>query len=93
MRFFNQTGPRKKGDACADFISKTAKKDLCLSEPIIEVGDLAPYRDFTNIKDSFQAIFLSAIKGKTGETYNACSSRKIRINEILSKTLKLSNKK
>ncbi len=93
LRFFNQTGPRKKGDACADFISKTAKIDLGLSEPIIEVGNLAPYRDFTDIKDSIQAIFLSAIKGKSGETYNVCSSRKIRISEILSKTLKLSNKK
>ena len=93
LRFFNQTGPRKKGDACADFISKTAKIDLGLSEPIIEVGNLNPYRDFTDIKDSVQAIWLSAKKGKSGETYNVCSSRKMQIREILDIALKLSKKR
>ncbi len=92
LRFFNQTGPRKKGDACADFISKTAKIDLGLSEPVIEVGNLEPFRDFTDIKDSVHAIWLTAKEGKPGETYNVCSSRKIRIRELLNKTLKLSNK-
>jgi len=92
LRFFNQTGPRKKGDACADFISKTAKIELDLSEPIIEVGNLNPYRDFTDIKDAIQAVWLSAKKGKSGETYNICSSRKIQIRKILDIALKLSKK-
>jgi len=93
LRFFNQTGPRKKGVACADFISKIAKIDLGLSKPIIEVGNLNPCRDFTDIRDSIQAIWLSANNGKLGETYNVCSSRKIQIKEILAISLKLSKKK
>ena len=93
LRFFNQTGARKKGDACADFISKIAKIDLGLSKPVIEVGNLNPYRDFTDIKDSIQAIWLSAKKGKPGETYNVCSNRKIKIKEILDLALKLSKKR
>ncbi|MFX1274404.1 MAG: GDP-mannose 4,6-dehydratase, partial [Promethearchaeota archaeon] len=73
LRFFNQTGPRKEGDACADFISKIAQIDLGLAKPVIEVGNLNPYRDFTGIKDTIQAIWLAAEKGKSGEVYNVCS--------------------
>jgi len=92
LRFFNQTGPRKVGDACSDFISKVAKIELGLMEPVIQVGNLNPYRDFTDIKDSLKAIWLAAIKGKPGETYNICSNRKIQIREILEKALSFSMK-
>lgn len=93
LRFFNQTGPRKVGDACADFVSKVAKIELGLIEPVIEVGNLSSYRDFTDIKDSMKAIWLAATKGKPGETYNVCSNRKIQIREILDKVLSFSSKK
>ncbi|MFX0138386.1 MAG: GDP-mannose 4,6-dehydratase [Candidatus Hodarchaeota archaeon] len=93
LRFFNQTGPRKKGDACADFISKIAKIELGLSEPVIEVGNLNSYRDFTGIKDSLKAIWLAATRGRPGETYNVCSGRKIQIRQILNIALSFSSKK
>ncbi|MCK4481048.1 MAG: GDP-mannose 4,6-dehydratase [Candidatus Lokiarchaeota archaeon] len=93
IRFFNQTGPRKIGDACADFISKIAKIELELTEPIIEVGNLNPYRDFTGIRDSLNAIWLAATKGKPGETYNVCSGKKIQIRQILNMALSFSSKK
>ena len=93
LRFFNQIGPRKKGDACADFISKIAKIELGLSEPVIEVGNLNPYRDFTGIKDSLKAIWLAATRGTPGETYNICSGRKIQIRQILNIALSFSSKK
>jgi len=93
IRFFNQTGPRKIGDACADFISKIAKIELELTEPIIEVGNLNPYRDFTGIRDTLNAIWLAATKGKPGETYNVCSGKKIQIRQILNMALSFSSKK
>ncbi len=93
IRFFNQTGPRKIGDACADFISKIAKIELELTEPIIEVGNLNPYRDFTGIRDSLNAIWLAATKGKPGETYNVCTGKKIQIRQILNIALSFSSKK
>ena len=93
IRFFNQTGPRKVGDACADFINKVAQIELGLTDPVIQVGNLSPYRDFTGIKDSIQAIWLAATKGKPGETYNICSGRKTQIREILKIALNLSSKK
>ncbi len=93
IRFFNQTGPRKVGDACADFVSKIAKIELGLSKPVIEVGNLNTYRDFTGIKDSLKAIWLAATKGTPGETYNVCSSRKTQIRQILNIALSFSSKK
>ena len=92
LRFFNQTGPRKKGDACADFISKIAKIELELSEPVIEVGNLNTYRDFTGIGDSLKAIWMVATNGTPGETYNVCSGRKIQIRQILKIALSFSSK-
>ena len=72
LRFFNQIGIRKINDAPSDFIRRIAKIELGQSEPTIQVGNLNPYRDFTDIKDSLRAIWLAALKGKPGETYNVC---------------------
>jgi len=92
LRFFNQTGIRRVNDATSDFIRKVAQIELGLSEPIIEVGNLNPFRDFTGIKDSINAIWLAATKGTPGETYNICSSRKIQIRQILNIALSFSSK-
>ena len=47
------------------------------------MGNLNSYRDFTGIKDSLKAIWLTATKGTAGETYNICSGKKIQIRQIL----------
>ncbi len=93
IRFFNQTGPRKVGDACSDFVSKVAQIELNLTKASIEVGNLSPYRDVTGIIDTLQGIWLVATNGKPGETYNICSSRKIQIRKILNVALSFSSKK
>ncbi|MFW9973362.1 MAG: GDP-mannose 4,6-dehydratase [Candidatus Odinarchaeota archaeon] len=93
LRFFNQTGPRKKGDAASDFIKKVAQIELGLSEPIIEVGNLDPYRDYTGIKDSLKAIWLTATRGTPGETYNICTGKKLQIHQILDIALSFSSKR
>ncbi|MFX0082904.1 MAG: GDP-mannose 4,6-dehydratase [Candidatus Hodarchaeota archaeon] len=90
LRFFNQTGPRKVGDVCADFVSKVAKIELGLMEPVIQVGNLDSYRDFTDIKDSVNAIWLAATKGKPGETYNICTNKRIQIRRLLDIVLSFS---
>ncbi len=90
LRFFNITGIRRINDAPSDFIRKIAQIDLELIAPIIEVGNLHPYRDFLDVMDVIPAIWLATIKGKPGETYNICSSRKIQIREILNIALSFS---
>jgi len=93
LRLFNQTGTRRVNDAPSDFARKMAEIELGLSGPIIRVGNLNPYRDFTDIKDSLNAIWLAATEGKPGETYNICSNKKIQIRNLLNIILSFSEKK
>lgn len=93
LRFFNQTGIRRTNDAPSDFIRRIVEIELGQSEPIIQVGNLDPYRDFTDIKDSINAIWLAALKGKPGETYNICSNKKIQIRRLLEIILSFSKEK
>jgi len=88
-RFFNITGPRKTFDACSDFakgiveIEKGKKKELL-------VGNLRSIRDFTDVRDAVQAMWLLTEKGKFGDVYNICSGRKIRIEDILNRLIAIS---
>ena len=93
LRFFNQTGIRKTDDACSDFVREIVKIELGLKKPEIQVGNLNTYRDITGIQDTIRAISLAVNNGKSGETYNVCSSRKIQIREVLNIILSYSSKK
>ncbi len=93
LRFFNLTGTRRTGDASSDFIRNIAQIDLGLKEPLLEVGNLLPYRDLLDIRDAVIGIWLAATKGTPGETYHICSSKKIQIKKILDTSLSFSQKK
>ena len=93
LRFFNLTGTRRTNDAPSDFIRTIAQIELGLKEPLIEVGNLLPYRDFLDVIDAVNAIWLAATKGSPGETYHVCSGKKIQIKELLNNSLSLSSKK
>ena len=63
-----------------------------MKEPWIEVGNLSSYRDFLDVDDAINAIWLAATEGSPGETYHVCSGKKIQIKELLNKSLALSTK-
>ena len=92
LRFFNLTGTRRTNDAPSDFIRRISQIELGLKEPWIEVGNLSPYRDFLDVNDAVNAIWLAATQGSPGETYHVCSGKKIQIKELLDKSLALSSK-
>ena len=83
LRFFNLTGINRTRDAASDFIRKIAQIELGLEEPVIQVGNLKPYRDILDVHDAIRAIWLAATNGKPGETYHVCSGQKTQIKEIL----------
>ena len=93
LRFFNLTGTRRTNDAPSDFIRKIAQIELGLKEPLLEVGNLHPYRDLLDIGDAINAIWLATTNGTPGETYHVCSGKKIQIKEILDIALSFSQKK
>ncbi len=91
-RFFNQTGPRRTNDSSSDFIRKIVQIELGQTEPCIEVGNLNSFRDFTDVRDTVEALWFAATKGKPGETYHVCSNKKTQIRDLLALSLKLSSK-
>ncbi|MFX1356567.1 MAG: GDP-mannose 4,6-dehydratase [Promethearchaeota archaeon] len=93
LRFFNLTGTRRVNDAASDFIRKIAQINLDLAEPVIEVGNLEPYRDILDVEDAVAGIWLVATKGRPGEVYHICSGKKVQIRELLKIALSLTEKK
>jgi len=92
VRIFGATGPRKVGDACSDFAKQIVKIECGKAEPIIRVGNLEVKRDLMDVKDTLEAFWLLMEKGKIGDVYNICSSKVIKIGDILNKFLEISGR-
>lgn len=90
IRPFNITGPRKTFDACSDFAKSVTEVERKLKE-VVEVGNLDTVRDFTDVRDAVKALWLLADKGEYGQTYNVCSGKGYKMEEILKQLISLSD--
>ena len=83
-RGFNHTGPRR-GDVfvTSNFALQIANIEAGKQEPIIKVGNLEAQRDFTDVRDTVRAYWLSLEHGEPGEVYNIASGKAWRIREVL----------
>lgn len=89
VRPFSVTGPRKSSDVCSDFARGIAEVEAGLRTSI-NVGNLEAVRDFVDIKDAVEAMWLLIEKGVPGEVYNICSQQGTKIKDILDKLVALS---
>jgi GDP-4-dehydro-6-deoxy-D-mannose reductase len=73
-RAFNHSGPRR-GDAFAtsSFARQIAEAEAGLREPVVQVGDLKPTRDFSDVRDIVRGYWALLEQGTPGEVYNLCS--------------------
>lgn len=84
LRPFNHIGARQSpAFVCADFASQIARMERGLIPPRMDVGDLTVERDFTDVKDMVRGYVLAARRARSGETYNLCSGRGYRIEQVL----------
>ena len=83
-RAFNHTGPRR-GDAFAEsnFAKQIAEMEAGLREPVVQVGDLKPTRDFSDVRDIVRGYWLLLERGTPGEVYNLCSGTEWSIERVL----------
>ena len=89
-RPFNHIGPgQNKNFVVPDFASKIVDIERG-ADPVIKVGNLDTYRDFTDVRDIVRAYVLLLEKGNIGEIYNVGSGSAIRVQEILDKLINLS---
>jgi GDP-4-dehydro-6-deoxy-D-mannose reductase len=93
-RGFNHTGPRQ-GDVyvCSTFAKQVALAEVGKHEPVIEVGNLESYRDFTDVRDIVRAYLLAVQKCEPGDVYNIASGKTWQIKEVLDMLIKMSTVK
>ncbi|RMG85361.1 MAG: SDR family oxidoreductase [Chloroflexi bacterium] len=83
-RPFNHFGPGQSERFVAPaFAIQIARIEAGLQEPIIYVGNLAPQRDFTDVRDIVRAYRLIMDKGTSGEAYNIASGKTYSAQDIL----------
>ena len=93
-RSFSHTGPGQSSDfVCSDWASQIAQIERGLHEPVIKVGNCNIRRDFTDVRDVVRAYLLLIEKGRSGEVYNVCSGKAVKLQEILDLLLSLSKEK
>jgi GDP-4-dehydro-6-deoxy-D-mannose reductase len=91
-RIFNTTGPRKTNDVCSDFTGTIVRIEKGKVKQM-NVGNLEPKRDITDVEDVVNALWLLCEKGEMGEVYNVCSSKAYRIKDILNMAIELAKAK
>jgi GDP-4-dehydro-6-deoxy-D-mannose reductase len=73
-RAFNHSGPRRGADfATSNFAKQIAEIEAGLRKPVVEVGDLKPSRDFSDVRDVVRGYWDLLERGTPGEVYNLCS--------------------
>jgi GDP-4-dehydro-6-deoxy-D-mannose reductase len=89
-RGFNHTGPRR-GEVfiCSNFAKQIVEIEKKKREPVISVGNMEAKRDFTDVRDTVRAYWLSLEKGVAGEVYNIGTGKTYSIHEILEMLLSL----
>lgn len=91
VRPFNHFGPgQSEGFVATDFAIQVARIEMGLQKNVIEVGNLAAERDFTDVRDVVQAYTMIMEKGVPGEVYNVASGKAYSIQYLLDVLLKYS---
>ncbi len=83
-RAFNHTGPGEHPHfAASTFARQIAAAEAGTGDPCIRVGNLAAYRDFTDVRDIVRGYVTALEHGAAGECYNVCSGTATRIEDVL----------
>ena len=93
-RPFNHFGPgQQKGFVVSDFSSQIAMIETGKIEPVLRVGNLDSWRDFTFVQDVVYAYILLIESPNTQGIYNICSGHSRKIIDILHDLVDLSKVK
>ena len=75
-------GPRKVEDVCSTFARSIVAIERGHGSHI-EIGNLNIVRDFLDVRDGIEALYLVATEGVTGECYNICSGEGYPLRYVL----------
>jgi GDP-4-dehydro-6-deoxy-D-mannose reductase len=84
LRPFNHTGPGQGPQyVCPAVARQIAQAEAGRGERIIRMGNLAPARDFFDVRDMVRAYLVAAHAGRRGEIYNVSTGRPVSIARIV----------
>jgi GDP-4-dehydro-6-deoxy-D-mannose reductase len=84
IRAFNFTGPgQDRKFVAADFASQIARIEKGELPPVIHVGNLEAFRDFSDVRDVARCVQSVGDGARGGEVFNVCSGRVYSIRQIL----------
>jgi GDP-4-dehydro-6-deoxy-D-mannose reductase len=93
-RPFNHIGPGQSSRfVVSDFARQIIEIKLGRRDAVIQVGDIAITRDFTDVRDVVRAYRLLLERGQNGQVYNICSGAEISISTVLATLLELAGVK
>jgi len=93
-RGFNHTGPRRgENFVTSSFALQIAQIERDLKPPVIEVGDLQSRRDWTDVRDTVRAYWLTLEHGDPGDVYNIGTGVSRSVGEMLDVLLTLTHRK
>lgn len=92
VRPFNHFGPGQHlGFVVSDFSSQIVQIERGNIEPILKVGNLGSYRDFTDVRDIVRAYAMLLESEFNTGIYNICSETPREINSILNSLVRNAN--
>ena len=90
VRPFNHIGPGQSPRfVLPAFASQVAEIEAGLREPILNVGNLEPARDFTDVRDVVAAYALILRRGTPGDVYNVASGRAHTVQALVDQLIAL----
>ncbi|WP_282776957.1 GDP-mannose 4,6-dehydratase [Phaeodactylibacter xiamenensis] len=90
-RLFIHVGPdHPPVTALQNFSRQLASIKLGLQPPVMYVGNLSSSRDFVDVRDGAEALFVLAEKGESGAVYNLCSGKAWTMQESLDMLINIS---
>jgi GDP-4-dehydro-6-deoxy-D-mannose reductase len=89
VRAFNHVGPAQSGTFVVSDLARRIAEAERNGARTLRVGNLAPRRDFTDVRDVVRAYRLLVERGTAGEVYNVCSGQAIAIEDLASRLLAL----
>lgn len=91
VRPFNHIGERQAlGFVVPDFAKQIVDIEKSGKPGVMNVGNLEPVRDFTDVKDMVRAYEVALEKGIPGEVYNIGSGKGVKIRNLLNRMIHLS---
>jgi GDP-4-dehydro-6-deoxy-D-mannose reductase len=82
VRAFNHIGPGQTSRFVAPAIAERIARNEVEGDDVIPVGNLAPRRDFTDVRDVVRAYRLLVLEGTPGEVYNVCRGEDVAVREL-----------